>query len=240
MRAHAACVARKRRPTTDDCGERHDDRYQRLIRHEAQESHPARRARPRGGSLVSEGDGVHRRGSCQADHRRRQHLDRDDALQPQPAPSGRVCEAGDSRGGWHADGVQHDRDLRRDHDGHRGDEVVAGQPRADRRFGGAGRARPHVRRGCRPRGLRQDDAGHGDGARPPGCAEHGRLRRHDPPRQFPGQGCHRGGHLRDDRRGRAPGARPTTTSTSWSGSPAPARGPAAGSSPPTRWRPSSR
>ena len=66
-------------------------------------------------------------------------------------------QGGRARGGRDADGVQHDRDLRRDHDGHRGDEDLAGQPRGDRRLDRAHRARLPVRRRGRPLGLRQDD-----------------------------------------------------------------------------------
>ena len=103
-----------------------------------------------------------------ADHRRRQHLDRDDALQLQPArrwPSS--VKAGHPRGRRHADGVQHHRHQRRHHDGHRGHEGLARQPRGHRRLDRARRARPHVRRAssCSPAATRRSRRG--DGARAP-------------------------------------------------------------------------
>jgi hypothetical protein len=66
----------------------------------------------------------------------------------------------------HPDGVQHDRDLGRDHDGNRGDEDFAGQPRGDRRFDRADCARISVRRRGGAVGLRQDDPRLRDGAGP--------------------------------------------------------------------------
>ena len=76
-------------------------------------------------------------------------------------------QGGRPRGRRHADGVQHGRDLGRDHDGHRGDEDLAGQPRGDRRLDRADRARLPVRRRGRALGLRQDDPRLRDGAGPP-------------------------------------------------------------------------
>ena len=60
-----------------------------------------------------------------------------------------------------------DRDLRRDHDGHRGDEDLAGQPRGDRRLDRAHGPRLPVRRRDRALRLRQDDPRLRDGAGPP-------------------------------------------------------------------------
>ena len=71
----------------------------------------------------------------------------------------------ESRQGGHpggrrdADGVQHDRRLRRRVDGHRGHEGVADQPRGHRGLDRARRPRPPVRRHRVPRRLRQDDPG---------------------------------------------------------------------------------
>ena len=55
---------------------------------------------------------------------------------------------------------------RRHHDGHRGHAFLAREPRGDRRLDRARRARAHVRRPGRAVGLRQDDPGLRDGARP--------------------------------------------------------------------------
>ena len=46
-------------------------------------------------------------------------VDRDDAVQLPPPRARREGQGGHPRGRRHADGAQHDRDLRRDHDGHR-------------------------------------------------------------------------------------------------------------------------
>ena len=54
------------------------------------------------------------------------HLDRDDAVQLPPARAGRQGQGGHPRRRRDADGVQHDRDLRRHHDGH---ERHAHEPR---------------------------------------------------------------------------------------------------------------
>src|SRR6266704_1367994 len=48
-------------------------------------------------------------------------------------------------------------DLGWDHDGHRGNEDIAGQPRGDRRLDRTHRPRVSVRCGRRPLRLRQDD-----------------------------------------------------------------------------------
>ena len=78
------------------------------------------RAAPR--ARLPEGHRLRRRGAQQADHRRRQHVDRDDAVQLPPARARRQGQGGHPRRRRHADGVQHDRDLRRHHDGHERDE----------------------------------------------------------------------------------------------------------------------
>ena len=88
----------------------------------------------------------------------RQHVDRRDAVQFQPARSGRPRAGRHSRGRRHAARVQHDRDQRRHHDGHRGHEDIARQPRGDRRLDRAGRARLRLRCGRRAGRLRQDDS----------------------------------------------------------------------------------
>ena len=148
----------------------------------------------------------------------------------------REGQGGHPRRRRHADGVQHDRDLRRDHDGHAGHEDVAGQPRGRRRLDRARRPRAHVRRDRRARRLRQDDPGRGDGA---GAAQRPRraaVRRLDPARPLQGR-------RRLDPRGlrgasaRTPRARSATRSCASSRRPPRrASAPAAGSSRPTRWR----
>ena len=82
----------------------------------------------------------------EADHRRRQHVDRDRPVQLPPARAGRAREGGHPRGRRHADGVQHRLHLRRHHDGHRGHAGVADQPRGHRRLDRAGGARQLLRR----------------------------------------------------------------------------------------------
>ncbi len=107
--------------------------------------------------IDAQGRRVHGRGSRQAADRRRHDLDRDDALQPQPAPPRRVRQGRHPGSRRHPDGVQHDRGQRRRDDGDRRDEVVARQPRGHRRLDRARRARPSARRRGLPRRLRQDD-----------------------------------------------------------------------------------
>ena len=109
---------------------------------------------------------------------------------------------GDQRRRRHADGVQHDRDLRRHHDGHLGHEDQPGQPRGDRRLDRARRPRPPVRRRGRALRLRQDDPRHRDGARAARPPEPDALRRLDPARPLQRQGRHDPGGLRGDRRPR--------------------------------------
>ena len=120
-----------------------------------------------GRARLPEGDRLRRRRAAAADRRHRQHLDRDDAVQLPPAAARRAREGRRPRGRRHADGVQHGRDLGRDHDGHRGHARVAREPRGDRRLDRARRARPHVRRGRGALRLRQDDPRLRDGARAP-------------------------------------------------------------------------
>ena len=81
-------------------------------------------------------------------------------------------KAGIRAAGAHADGIQHGVDLRRHHDGHRGDARLARQPRGDRRFDRAGGARQRLRRPGRARRLRQDHSRRRDGA---GAAERARA-----------------------------------------------------------------
>src|SRR5262245_26758016 len=61
--------------------------------------HPLRRARSGAGALVSEGDRPHRRRHRTADHRHREHVDRDDAVQLHAADARRAREAGCVGGG---------------------------------------------------------------------------------------------------------------------------------------------
>ncbi len=123
-------------------------------------------------------------------------------MQLPPPGARRQGQGGDPRGRRDADGVQHDRDLGRDHDGHRGDEGVAGQPRGDCRLDRAGRLRSGVRCGDRDQCLRQDDPRHRDGAGPPEPAEPDALRRLDLPRALQRSEHHHPGGVRGDRRAR--------------------------------------
>ena len=122
-----------------------------------------RRPRPGRRAVDAQGRRVHGRRPRPADRRRGDVVDRDDALQPQPAAAGGVREGGHPGRRRHADGVQHHRGLRRRVDGHRGHEGLADQPRGHRGLDRARRARPPVRRHRVPRRLRQDDPGRGDG-----------------------------------------------------------------------------
>ena len=143
---------------------------------------PDRAGRP----LDAQGHRLHRRGPGEAARRRRDDLDRDDAVQLQPAPPGRAREGRHPGGRRHADGVQHDLGQRRRLDGHRGHEGVAHQPRRHRRFDRARHARPPARRPRVPGRLRQDDARRGDG---PGSARRARprpLQRDDLPGRLQG------------------------------------------------------
>ena len=109
-------------------------------------------------------------------------MDRDHAVQPQPARAGPARQARDPRGRRHADGAEHDLGLRRRLDGHRGHALLAGVARGDRRLDRARRARAHVRRARVPGRLRQDDPGGGDGA---GAPRHPRARRSTTARSRP-------------------------------------------------------
>ena len=136
------------------------------------------------------------------DRRDRQHLDRGDALQLPPPRARRARQGGRPRRRRHPARVQLDRDLRRDHDGHRGDEDLAGQPRGDRRLDRADRARLPVRRRDRALRLRQDDPRLRDGAGPPRRPLADALRRLDPARPLAGPGRDDPGRLRGDRQAR--------------------------------------
>ena len=70
---------------------------------------PARRPRSRRRARDAQGHRLHRRGPLEADRRRRHHLDRDDAVQLQPARAGRARQGRHSGRRRDADGVQHDR-----------------------------------------------------------------------------------------------------------------------------------
>ena len=61
-----------------------------------------------------------------------------------------------AQGGWHADGVQHDRRLRQPHHGHAGHARLAGEPRDHRRLDRADGPGARVRRAGVHRGVRQD------------------------------------------------------------------------------------
>ena len=157
-------------------------------------------------------------------------------MQLPPAPPGREGQGGRARGGRHADGVQHGRHLRRHHDGDRGHEDLADQPRGDRRLDRAGGARPHVRRRGGPLRLRQDHPRLRDGAGPARRAEPHALRRLDRARALARQGRDDPGRVRGDRRPRR--RRPHRRRAHRPREPRLARAPApaAASSPPTPWR----
>ena len=136
-----------------------DARHSRASpRPQAPQPRADRGARAGRGPRLAEGDRLRRRGPLQAAGGGGQHLDRDDALQLPPAGARREGQGGHPRGRRNADGAQHDRDLRRDHDGNARDASLARQPRADRRFDRAGLRCPHVRRGDGDLRLRQDNS----------------------------------------------------------------------------------
>ena len=94
------------------------------------------------------------------------HLERGGSLQHRAGPSGAGGQAGRGQGGRDAARVHHDHRDRRHRHGPPGHEVLPGQPRGDRRFGRAHRARPRLRRAGRPRRLRQVAARADDGDGP--------------------------------------------------------------------------
>ena len=203
---------------------------------EATQRSDHRRSRPRRRAVDAEGRRVHRRRPRQAADRCRDHLDRDDAVQPEPARAGAGRQARDPRGGRDADGVQHDRGLRRRLDGHRGNAREPRLARGDRRLDRARLPWPPARRARLPGRLRQDEPGGGDGGWTARHPDRRALHRIDRARPLPRQGGHGRRRLRGHRRvrrredlGRGPerarGVRP-----------APAPAPAAGSSPRTRCR----
>ena len=130
-------------------------------------------------------DRSHRRRPAAPDRRRGEHVDRHDAVQLPPAPAVGEGDGGHSRRRRHPARVQHDRDLRRHHDGHGGHEDLARQPRGGRRLDRACRARPPVRRRGRAFRLRQDHPRHRDGARPAERPLADALRGLDPARPLP-------------------------------------------------------
>ena len=164
-----------------------------------------RRPRPGGSPRLHEGHRLRRRRAQAADDRHRQHLDRGDAVQLPPAGVGRAHQGGRARGRRDADGVQHDCDLGRDHDGHEGHEELARQSRGDRRFDRADRPRLPVRRRDRPRRLRQDAARLRDGAGPARHPLAAALRRIDRARPLQGPRRHHPRRLRSRRRRTPPG-----------------------------------
>ena len=118
-----------------------------------------------------------------------------------PPPRSRRAHQGRRAGGRRdTDGVQHHRDLRRDHDGHGWNEELARLARGDRRLHRADSARLPVRRPRRPLGVRQDDPRLRHGPRAPGHSIGDALRRLD--RAWPLQGPRRDDprRLRGDRR----------------------------------------
>ena len=159
-----------------------------------------RRPRPRARARLLQGDRLHRRGSREAARRRRDDLDRDDALQLQPARAGPAREGGHPRGRRDARRVQHDLRLRRRHDGHRGHARLARLARGHRRLDRARRARPPLRRARLPRRLRQDDPRRRHGARSPRHPRARPLRRLDRAGTLPRPRRDHPGRLRGRRR----------------------------------------
>ena len=131
-------------------------------------SRPFRARRRRGaraGARALPRDG-HRPGPARRpDRRRRLDLDRDDAVQPEPARARRPRGRRRHARGRRPTRVQHDRRLRQPVAGDSGDARVADLARGDRRLDRADGARARLRRARLPRRLRQDRAGRADGAR---------------------------------------------------------------------------
>ena len=195
-----------------------DDQRQPVLQDspgEAPQCSSHRRCRPRAGARDAEGRRVHRRRSREAAGRRRDDVDRDDAVQPEPPAARGLRQAGHPPGRWDADRVQHDRGLRRCLDGHRRHACVTRLARGDRRLDRARRARAPLRRPRVHRRLRQDDPGRRDGAcaaRSAGARALQRLDRGGPlPRgRRDDPGCLRGGRCacgRNDLRPRGACAR---------------------------------
>jgi len=128
----------------------------------------------------------HRRGGRrlrQAVHRRLQQLHRHRSRTRPPGQGRPVRQAVRPRGGRRAVRVQYDRHLRRGRDGPPGHEVLAAQPRVDRRFGrDDGRGPPLRRHDLHPQ-LRQDHPRHVDGGHAMQHPDDLRQRRADGGRQ---------------------------------------------------------
>ena len=149
------------------------------IRRKTPQPRPHRGSRARRRALLPARDRLHRRGSRQADRRRRALVDRDDAVQLQQPRARRQGQGGHPRRRRHADGAEHDRDLRRDHDGHCRHARLARLTRDHRRLDRARRQRARIRRARDDLRLRQDDPRHRDGARAPEHSRTDALRRLD-------------------------------------------------------------
>ena len=204
-------------------------------KHQSRQLTEGPRARRR--ALVPARHRLRRRGARQADHRRRLDLDRDDALQLRPARARRQGQGGHPRRRRHADGVQHDRDLRRHHDGHVGDEDVArlaarssptrsSSSRAGTCSTASSRSPPATRRSPAPRWRSR-------GSNVPGVLLYGGSIL---PGRYKGQRRDDPRGLRGGRRARRGQDRPTRSCASSRRPRRPASARAAASSPPTRWR----
>ena len=158
------------------------------------------------------GTGLRRRRPCPPARRCCDVVDRDDAVQPQPAQARCGRQAWHPRGRRHADGVQHDRGVGRRLDGQRRNARLTRLARGDRGLDRAGRARPPLRRARLPGRLRQDHPLGRDGpgaSRPAGARALQRLdragplprTRRDDPRRVRSGGRACSGH--DERGGRA-------------------------------------
>ena len=132
---------------------------------QAPERRPHRRPGPGRRALDAEGDGLQGRGSRQADRRSRHDLDRDDAVQPEPAGPRGSCQARRAGCGRHADGVQHRRRVGRRLDGNIRHACLPRLAGGDRRFDRARRSRAPLRRARAAGRLRQDEPGRSHGGR---------------------------------------------------------------------------
>ena len=204
-RGRRYCVGRERMmfPTTarDTTRGHHPTAGDGLFCYElTQQRRDNRGTEPGAGPRHAEGGRLHRRRPAPADHRGGEHVDRDRSLQLPPARPRRGGEGGHPGSGRDADGVQHGVDLRRHHDGQRGNEGLARQPRGRGRLHRAGRARQPVRRHRDPGRLRQDNPRRGDGPGAVGYPGPGALRRFHRARALGRARRHDSGRVRGGRR----------------------------------------
>ena len=165
---------------------------------QVQAAQPAQLGRPRAGAAPVL---LLRHGTVAGRHRpavrgRGHHLERGRALQHRARAPGAGGQARRRQGGRHAARVHDDHRHRRYRHGPPGHEVVPGQPRGDRGFGRAHRARPRLRCAGGPGRLRQVAAGPDDGDGAAQCAVGVHVRRLYPARQMAGSRRDRAGRVR--------------------------------------------